>query len=149
MTPQPALRDLIERMEAAKEGSRELDALIAVTIGEDLPASMGEAKPHLRACRPNDNCAPGHYWLVQRSGMSLRSAKHYTTSIDAALTLVPEKCYPTMLTWNSMGGEAGFCRMIVRGPFRKDGWHEDRKGEGRSPALAVCIAALKARLTDD
>ncbi len=76
------------------------------------------------------------------------SAPPYTTSLDAALTLVPEGCYETILSWNSMKSEFGYCRMNVRGPFGKHGWHEDRIGEGKTPALAICIAALKAREND-
>lgn len=84
------MTDLIRRLEEATEGSRELDAEIAVAAEIDLPSPMGDAKPWLKVPTPHDNCAPGTYWLVQRSGMSLRTAPPFSTSIDAALTLIPE-----------------------------------------------------------
>ena len=59
------MTDLIERLEAATEGSRELDAEIDERIWR---AKWGRGKP------------------------KDISVLYYTTSIDAALTLVPEGC---------------------------------------------------------
>ena len=65
------LKPLIAELEAAKEGSRGLDAKIAVAAKVDLPSPMGEATAYLRLPHKNDYCEVGTYWLVQRSGDSL------------------------------------------------------------------------------
>ncbi len=58
----------------------------------------------------------------------------YTTSLDAALTLVPEGC-----EWEVYGGDKQAVAVIyVSGPKYVD-------GRAPTPALAMCIAALKAR----
>ena len=70
---------LLKRLEAATEGSRELDAEIcAVTLGCESPTEgMKYYNPEPEA--------------VDWVGYDLRViAKPFTTSIDAALTLVPE-----------------------------------------------------------
>ncbi len=133
---------LISRLEAAESGSRELDAEIAVAEKIDLPQPMGEAPPYLKMPAMADGCAPGTYWLVQRSGMSLRTAPHYTTSLDAARTLVPEglqygiSTHPPDELFNPGGAQA---------------YVTDREGlkyqhaEAMDEYLALCIAALKAR----
>ena len=105
----------IARLASAPEGSGELDDLI---------------------------------WRAQRTpraALFVQDRLPYTTSISAALVSIPEGCYPTMLTWNSMGGDTGYCAMVIRGPFRKGGWHSDVVGKAKTPALAICVAMMKAR----
>lgn len=112
------MTDLLTRLENAKEGSRELDW----AIRDQVCADAGEISSHI--------------------------APHYTTSLDAALTLVPE------------GGEEngeGWRIGIERGPGRETYWTawlrrhaSDETIEATAiykagPALALCIAALRAR----
>lgn len=99
---------LIEQLESAAEGSRALDAQIASQHGGF--GGMGyETWDAIEADCP-----------------------HYTTSLDAALTLVPEgREWSVTYLWDGRCG--GTC----------DGHHADFKGA--TPALALCIAALKAR----
>jgi hypothetical protein len=94
------LAELIARLEAAAEGSRELDAAIAVAV-------FGGGSHD-----------PG-------------TAPHFTTSLDAALTLVPEGRGWLM---RSVGGR-GFAAISNAG----------EASQAKTPALALCIAALKAR----
>ena len=105
---------LIERLEAAENGSRELDQLIARNIGAG-------------AALYSDN-----------SGID--RALDYTTSLDAALTLVP-KGMTFGMGWDTE----------IAGPYAFTGkTGEERKGYyARTPALALCIAALKARQTQE
>ena len=107
--------------------------------------------------RYDTEARPGDYWLVQRSGKQLKSAPHYTTSLDAALTLVPEgwgwsvgDIHPPSEAVPNSGKP--WAEIWVRGPKRTpklDGmWHsvEGRCGiNAATPALALCIAALRAR----
>lgn len=98
------MNKLIEKLEAATEGSRELDIEMAYGIPMGVSAE--------------EDCAP-----------------HYTTSLDAALTLVPEGAYTKL--------------QIGRNQERTYAWveMEDREAVvcSKTPALAICIAALKAK----
>ena len=123
------MNDLIARLEAATEGSRELDAEIAALMGTAKPAE------HVMLDPKHWEEHPERY-------------PPYTTSLDAALGLVPEEVFL----------------------YRLDGWHDEQcapwgwgvklmgrtrelreagliLGQSRStPALALCAAALRARL---
>lgn len=108
------MKDLIQRLEAAEAGSRELDVEIAKLLGVYIRA-WGLPPYH-----PTENVSP------------------YTTSLDAALTLVPEGLAsavgtmfgmsqpPWGVVWQANGRPMATC-------------------EAATPALALCIAALKAR----
>lgn len=102
------MKDLIERLEKATEGSRELDGLILAS----LPAPFA---------------APGR--------CQMRIAAHWTTSLDAALKLVPEG-----REWSVMLDDLGY-RAVVYDANNAQG----EVFEGATPALALTIAALKAR----
>ena len=132
-----SLPDLIAALEAAGEGSPELDARIAVEIFETKYSA--EDLVYAREIRKDDDCARGTYWVKSRSGASLRTAPAYTTSIDAAMTLVPagpHVCWSiakptTLIPWGRVW-------------LRETG---DTLGESFAStySLALCIAALKAR----
>ncbi len=66
---------------------------------------------------------------------------NYLASIDAAVTLVPE-WWMTSLTWSADIAECLLCDDRVN-PVR----HSDITSEAPTPAIALCIAALKARET--
>jgi len=74
---------------------------------------------------------------------------HYTTSVDAALTLVPEGWRVEDL---SQGRQRSLWYVNLW-PISKKNWDDNEKqaySEDRpSPALALCIAALRARLEPD
>lgn len=129
------MSDLIERLEKASEGSRELDAEIwAVVNGRGQPMQR-VGPPTYNPVRLFCNPTPEIDWI----GYDLLNiAPAYTTSIDAALTLVPENCDWTIepdgawVRW--MGAddvEEAQCVLSQRG--------------GKCTALALCIAALRAR----
>ena len=102
MTDTP-LDALISKLEAASEGSRELDgAVFHVTYPSVEYSDRLEI------------------WTYKGEHVLL---PHYTTSIDAALTLVPDGWTP----WDLI---ARYCT-----PSEFDA----------APALAICIAALRAR----
>ena len=130
------MTDLIDRLEEATEGSRDLDEQIALASGI-----------RHRSRRDGRGRSKGREWFVDSHGGVETWANHapyYTTSLDAALTLVPEG-----LGWQvwgepkatKYGGEAS-----IEHPT--DGWHFCTEANGRTPALALCIAALKARQDD-
>lgn len=112
------LAALIEKLTEATEGSALLDGRIAYEV---LHCSyyVGE----------NGSCE----LLKKDSTESLGPCPAYTTSLDAALTLVPEG--HSWLIENDCHHHHVPRAWVKRGP---DVRHD-------SPALALCIAALKAR----
>lgn len=119
MTPTD-LSDLIVRVEGASEGSRELDCLIADAV-------LGPVKAPYRR---------GH-------------CEKYTTSIDAAMTLVAPSW------WFNMSGPMtpaayGYSREDQR--FKRCGVEMigapySCGAGGATFPLAICVAALRARIT--
>jgi len=80
---------LIERLEKATGMDRELDGLIAVAVFESVKTD--DDLIYARARDPGEDATlPGHYFIKSRSGAQTASAPYYTSSIDAAMTLVPE-----------------------------------------------------------
>jgi hypothetical protein len=129
-----ALADQCER----EEPSRELDEAIAFAVF-DLEARLYSNRPRVRVM-----------WLYRRGTNDVvfygaSSVPAYTTSLDAAVSLVPEN-------WAlSLGEMRGLPERI-----RRRGWLNDhntpdgkatrwREGNSSSPSLAICAAALRAR----
>lgn len=125
------LRELVERLEAAEGPSRELDAEIARALGwKDV--GIGPHAPQTVK------------WVRPDGSETFNRLPAYTASIDAALTLVPEGWEWTV--GNTYAEGRTFARVenfALKGEpnFNVDGQ--------RPPALALTIAALKAREADD
>ena len=129
------MTELIDRLEAAEEGSRELDAEIFCAIGGTVK-EVTEVGGHK------------HKRWIDADGVRWQSdATLFSLSLDAALTLMPEG-------WDGHG--------FIHWPGRKDGviinnaactlHHNFSSGGGprvtsyaATRALAVCAAALRAR----
>ena len=128
--------DLIARLEAATEGSRELDAAIYYGVlrkcrHEHLKESGAQSDTGFDCL----HCGADSWGNLGRYGQRLHDQHpHYTTSIDAALTLVPEKC--------------AFSISFV---LKANVWIAKYRIEAIAPTipLAICIAALKARANAD
>lgn len=107
---------LIERLQEATEGSREFD----VEIGEflDIEPSWYDS-----------------YGYGDPAKDAPREHAHYSTSIDAALTLVPE------------GWQGSMDIGMSQGKFEAQLWLDNIRevfGHAHTPALALCAAILKA-----
>lgn len=126
------LAGLIARLEEAGEGSRELDARVLFAINHaGAMRGFWNASTGLPSTLPDDfDALPNG---LGRRGIEAVSP-HFTTSIDAALTLVPEGC-----AW-SVGCEIDFTP--VARVFGHD-IHADVCAV--TPELALVIAALRAR----
>lgn len=122
-TPAPSVDRLIVRLEAAHMGNRELDEAIATLI-------WGPPKPSGNFGGPRTLV-----WWSRGIGRSV--APEFTNSLDAAMTLIPD--------W-----------VFVRLERYSDGWYvtlrpksdsdlNQERGDQKPVALAVCIAAIKAR----
>lgn len=111
--------ELIAALAKATGPSQELDAEIALAINPG-----GRVRPNSRALETAD----GYTHLVQ----------YYTASIDAALALAPEG-------YAVQGGRyhdgRGWWHIYEQPEGATRAW----AGNGATPALALCIAALKAR----
>lgn len=139
------IKAIIARLEAASEGSHELDAHIqAIEHNEtfvkldDGPCGETHALDQLSVC-----------WL-SASGRRYTcwGNKAYTRSLDAALTLVPEDA-----VWHVMTDYGDLNRAKVgprNQPYASVYSCDDRpmfvEADADTPPLALCIAALKARL---
>jgi len=110
--------ELIRDLEAATEGGRELDH-------EILWATTGKRDVDIPEGRLTDNRVP----------------LHYTTSLDAALTLVPEGVRAELI----QSLEGGWWDAAVYEFGEDDNPIAETERGALTPALALCIAALKAR----
>lgn len=120
------MKDLITRLEAATEGSRDLDA--AVHFQDFKTAEVHKV-----------TTLEGDFWEIQEDGVRIGKVwnldlPHYTTSLDAAVSLVPEGCL-----WSvHHDGMAIFTDQNL----------EEYDVDAATPALALCAASLKARQHD-
>lgn len=126
------MTDLIERLEAATEGSRELDCEVACALGWKFERRGNRKKrwwyePGLDEAESLDSShRHNSAWPNMR----------WTTSIDAALTLVPEG-----LLWIIFGNHGdGIVEMFPSGSR-----NDYEKTLASTVPLAICIAALKAQ----
>jgi len=121
--------DLIERLEGASVGSRELDFAVAKASGSEVREGWAE---------------------FYADGDFGGSVKSYTTSLDAALALA-ERVLPdhAMNVCKDQGPPEGpqflwssvVARHSLEGPVGRPGWWF---GVSDTPAIALCIAILKA-----
>lgn len=133
------LSAFIARLEAAEAGSRELDAHVEVAVRAIEAAKTGLAREHWAK------------WIVSRDFWVEDEHTAYqpapvTTSLDAALALA-ERVLP--------GWRVGLNSDHDRGPL----WSAQVKRRGETwrpigelaptPALALCIATLRAKLDGD
>ena len=151
------MTDIIERLERATGPSRELDGYIAVALGwrhlelgSDLDKYKDEGSPWMDF---------GEGWLhpgetESYCDVNLRDKRQsyeddkngrwspppaYTSSIDAAITLVPEGYDWEMGFYHEEDGPASI--VWIAGNSWVEYFHD-------LPAIAICIAALKARETE-
>jgi hypothetical protein len=125
MTPSPErARELAERCEAATGPDREIDAAI---------------------CRTTKVCVeqPDGSWMRYLTDGYCHSMHplNVTSSIDAALTLVPQDEFEEPWLWSiASGGHTTATAEVINADSV-----ETFNGKGRTDALAICAAALRAR----
>jgi len=117
---------IIARLEKATAPDRQLDAAIAVACKSTTGFVEHLRDEWVSKASPNSGVVP---------------APKYTSSIDAALTLVPEGMFWHVACGKSRPDEPlGGAQIITPGPLDAIG-----EGEAATPVIALCIAALKAR----
>lgn len=124
---------LIAKLEGASEGSRELDAAVGVACG------LVPRRTQRYAARE---------WPRRPTSVRLGWPR-LTTSLDAALTLVPEGCWPWLSVYHqgSFGAHAKlYGPRIVHGVAHLTPANAaDYRNATDLWPLAICIASLKAR----
>ena len=148
------MKDLIEKLEAAPEGSRAFDNQVALATGWVRLTPSEVKRRHGGWIHPSDTRKDGSFNyqtdLDSLHGTDIwRDPLPYTTSIDAALTLVPEGWWISRIYQDEDGFE-----VTLIDPSSDEGMGTPNyveavlmaDGNGiPTIALALCIAALKAR----
>lgn len=120
----PQMNDLIARLEKATGADRELDEKIALLAGWKTAAN-------------------GEVW-VSPTAFPARELPHFTSSIDVALTLVPEGVGLKLERYWLSSGEA-WSAVLSTGGIPSNPARQFVSEDAKTPAIALCIAALKAR----
>ena len=121
---------LVERIEAATGPDRELDVEIALSLGIVTEREGNTFYGH----RDYGTMVLEHDYYDYAGGPP--ELPHYTTSIDAAMTLVPEG-------WMRIFGDDPDSGKAVAGLYK--GSEGDAKSIAETIPLALCAAALRAR----
>lgn len=132
------MKDLIERLEKATGPDRELDAQIMVATN-----SIKRRAFYLWISTQPKGTNPS---MIDYARCA---ASKYTASIDAALTLVPKGMelkmkYRSGYACANVGTYNQRLMQFASYGFSEEGGHF----RDPSPAIAICIAALKARQTE-
>lgn len=135
----PSMSDLLklaERVESAAVPDQELDA----EIERILPCSpeFSRANPGKKMSQWNESAF--RFYRIGDEGHEYHSPR-YTASLDIAMTLIPEG-----RDWfiTSVREKTGLYQAAV---FKPAGPMCDHSVSCKSPALALCTAALRARAT--
>lgn len=128
------MTDLLSELQHATKGSRELDAkILAIKEDRELFYSGDDLMGKSRQA-PHDAC------ILYSPKRDYTYVPHYTTNLQDALGLVPEGCAYIIEFWPDTGASAD----VVRVGDKPSG-----SVYAKTPALALCIAALKAREGND
>jgi len=133
MTPDDRLSGLVERLEKSSGPLRELDVLIfglAVDLVDGKPWSDADLEYAASAAERTCN------------------APRYTSSIDAAMALLPPHCELSEISrnvcWDDGEPEREWCVTVHQED--EDGYaRAQHSAPGDTFALAICAAALKSR----
>jgi len=147
------LAKLIADLESAEAGSRELDARIWAELDDRSVRQIDNLIMAKSRVAPHDECRlgtidPGVSHRHFQIAASMPPIPHYTTSLDAALTLVPKGwVWGKSHTWQGTFMECYPPRWI--GPRDVEDIIYDEKtrrptGGNTEDARSLCIAALRA-----
>lgn len=147
MANESELLALIERLENETGPCRETDLAIHLWLNPDAPILFDAGNKKAKWGKYRD-VSIGE-WKDISLLMAVVSPPHYTSSIDAALTLLPEGfAIQNFEIWPNSSS-----LRILETHKEKDGlyWHSSSErmweAEHGVPSIALCIAAMKARLS--
>jgi hypothetical protein len=138
------LDDLIARLKAAKEPGPHLDAEIALAIlysGWVRHPYVDNECPDWMKRELWPSVEKFHAWRDHNEPVKRAIAPLYTSSLDAAMTLVPDNSWWGLMMCDADAGfDAACCTSVTARDLEQPVWHR-----ARTAALALCIAALEAR----
>lgn len=117
------VRDLTDRLEKATEGSRELDAEIALVVA-------------------GWSGGPGHAYWTDQNGKHRNRPPEWTKSIDAVLALVEKVAPDALLDIRQRVGGREWCAELTVGAYCVE-------GRADTLPLAILIALLRARTAEN
>lgn len=124
------ITSLIEKLEGAEVGGRELDLDVAQAFSLKL---WGRRHPSTGS----------HQWMTEIAGRSV-PVPRFTTSLDAALALAERVltlgAWDVGYTYNS--DRPYYARLVI---VRNDEGQPEIYGRSATPALALCAAVLRAQ----
>lgn len=91
--------------------------------------------------RELDHCI---WWALRPNVTGEEPPPSYTTSLDAAVTLVPDQ-WAWFVEWIGAPFTEGMARLWIPGQRTLNLATEQVHVEAKTPALAICAAALRAR----
>lgn len=129
MTTKAELLELAERVEGASGPDRELDQAIMDAVFQPWSGYVGAhyEGTNERVIDTGWVDGRGYRWI---------GAPRLTASLDSAMALVPEGCGQGSIRWNGDSVVAEVWGSLANGM---------PTGDGATPALALCAAALRAR----
>lgn len=128
------MKDLIERLERATGPDRRLDIEIELSVHGNKPYGF---KGSYKSLRPSTLREWFQQWGDEAAeDVAEDAVPRFTSSIDAAASLVPEGFKFGVGTWSGNFGNCG-SDLERKAPYQND-------GVAGGPAIALCIAALKA-----
>lgn len=144
MTDKQTYTDLAERCEAAEAGSRELDAEAFHTFGMPLPKDFAGYSLDMK---PDPDSASGFMMPVGEMHIKYECAP-YSTSLDAAMTLLPEGWGVTSVTHPMPKCTWAAVREYEKGKDGKSWTSKTLRQSGevhaKTPALALLAAICRA-----
>lgn len=129
MTQTADIDALIARLEDATGPDRELDALLAVASGQ--------------FCHIYRTVAGCFVYRADEQGG--QRAPYFTASIDAALMLVPEGCFPSLAKNVRSGVWRAWVATVSCDKWNRPKYNTKDAAEAPTPALAICIASLRVK----
>lgn len=134
----------LERLLAeATEGSRELDARLRIALFDpEVMTDPGDARGKSPAKYERASLVATDEWLARDGhGWAIHvGAKHYTTSLDAALALLGE----VLPGWAVCQWHIGLVEMSGLMLVQQDYRRPQIPAEASTPALALCLAIVRA-----
>lgn len=129
--------ELIERLGKATGPGRELDLAIQAWLDPEAPILFGAGTKKAKWGSYRD--IPSAEGQDIPNLISVINPPSYSESIDAALTLKPEGWSFTLV-----GGTAGVSHSFATVSLSVPSF--EKPSRGATPAIALCIAALRARM---
>lgn len=140
--------ELADRIEALDGPDREIDTEIAVIDGYCLHKNTTRSGAPTDNVFDCDDCGADSWGNRSKNGKDQRlhdPVPSFTTSVDAALTLVPDGWNHGHRYSTKKQTAQAWCEFIPAVPFGPEELLTTHSGKCSSPALAICAAALRAR----